>query len=55
LHRLHIAAAVVAPATLVEFRNHRKKKADVVGHPGVFDHVGLLVNEPSSNAGVLFI
>jgi len=27
----------------------------VVGHPEVFDQVGLLVNEPSSHAGVLFI
>jgi hypothetical protein len=25
-----------------------KKKADVVGHPEVFDHVGLLANGPSS-------
>jgi hypothetical protein len=31
------------------------KKADVAEHPEVFDHVGLLVNEPSSYAGVLFI
>jgi hypothetical protein len=27
----------------------------VVEHPEVFDHVGLLVNEPSSYAGMLFI
>jgi hypothetical protein len=25
------------------------KKADVVEHPEVFDHVGLLVNEPSGD------
>jgi hypothetical protein len=31
------------------------KKADVAEHPAVFDHVGLLVNEPSSYAGMLFI
>jgi hypothetical protein len=31
------------------------KKADVAEHPRVFDHVGLLVNEPSSDAGVPFI
>jgi hypothetical protein len=31
------------------------KKADVAEHPEVFDHVGLLVNEPSSFAGLLFI
>jgi hypothetical protein len=33
----------------------KTKKADVVGHPQVFHHVGLLVNEPSSYAGVFFI
>jgi hypothetical protein len=32
----------------------KTKKADVTEHPGVFDHVGLLFNEPSSGAGVLF-
>jgi len=31
------------------------KKADVAEHPEVFDDVGLLVNEPSSYAGMLFI
>jgi hypothetical protein len=31
------------------------KKADVAEHPEVSNHVGLLVNEPSSDAGVLFI
>ena len=31
------------------------KKADVVEYPGVFDHVGLLVNEPPGAAGLLFI
>jgi hypothetical protein len=31
------------------------KKADVAEHPEVFDHVGLLVNEPSSSAGLPFI
>jgi hypothetical protein len=32
------------------------KKADVAKHPDeVFDHVGLLVNEPSSYAGMPFI
>jgi len=33
----------------------KTKKADVAEHPEVFDHVGLLVNEPPSNAGVPFI
>ena len=32
-----------------------EKKADVVEHPQVFDHVGLLVNEPPGTAGLLFI
>jgi hypothetical protein len=32
-----------------------KKKADVVEHPRVFDHVGLLVIEPPGKAGLLFI
>jgi hypothetical protein len=36
-------------------RYYPKKKADVAEHPEVFDHVGLLVNEPSSAAGMLFI
>jgi hypothetical protein len=31
------------------------KKADVEEHPEVFDHVGLLVNEPSSQAGMPFV
>jgi hypothetical protein len=31
------------------------KKADVVAHPEVFDHAGLLVNEPPGTAGLLFI
>ena len=30
------------------------KKADVAEHPKVFDHVGLLVNEPPGTAGLLF-
>jgi hypothetical protein len=34
---------------------NKTKKADVAEHPEVFDHVGLLVNEPSSYAGVPFI
>ena len=31
------------------------KKTDVAEHPKVFHHVGLLVNEPPSPAGLLFI
>jgi hypothetical protein len=33
----------------------RTKKADVAEHPMVFDHVGLLTNEPPSTAGLLLI
>jgi hypothetical protein len=33
----------------------KTKKADVAEHPEVFDHAGLLVDEPSSDAGMLFI
>jgi hypothetical protein len=33
----------------------KTKKADVAEHPKVFDHVGLLVNELSSDAGLPFI
>jgi hypothetical protein len=32
-----------------------EKKADVAEHPEVFDHVGLLVNEPPDSAGLPFI
>jgi hypothetical protein len=32
-----------------------KQKTDVVEHPKVFDHVGLLVSEPPSTAGLPFI
>jgi len=32
-----------------------KKKADVVEHPEVFGHVGLLVNGPSSPAEMPFV
>ena len=32
-----------------------KQKADVAEHPEVFDHVGLLVNEPPGMAGLLSI
>jgi len=31
-----------------------KNKADVAEHPKVFDHVGLLVNEPPGTAGLPF-
>jgi hypothetical protein len=38
-------------------RRHRErnKKADVIEHPQGFDRIGLLVNEPPDQAGLLFI
>jgi hypothetical protein len=33
----------------------KTKKADVAEHPKVFDHVGLLSNEPPGMAGLLSI
>jgi hypothetical protein len=30
------------------------KKADMVEHPEVFDHIGLLVNGPPGTAGLPF-
>jgi hypothetical protein len=33
----------------------KMKKADVVKRPEAFDHVGLLTNEPSGTAEMLFI
>jgi hypothetical protein len=35
--------------------NAENKKADVAEHPKVFDHAGLLSNEPPGTAGLLFI
>jgi len=46
-----LPAAGQSPAQLVA----RTKKADVVEHPDeVFDHVGLLVNEPPATARLPF-
>ena len=36
-------------------RQPRTKKADVVEHPKVFDHAGLLVNEPLGTSELLLI
>ena len=33
----------------------KTKKADVAEHPEVFDHVGLLTNEPPGTTGLLSI
>ena len=38
----------------VRCHRERNKKADVAEHPEVFDHVGLLVNEPPGQAGLPF-
>jgi hypothetical protein len=35
--------------------NERNKKADVGEHPEVLNHVGLLFDGPSSEAGVPFV
>ncbi len=37
--------------TRIEFGN---EKTDVAEHPEVFDHVGLVFNEPTWQAGLLF-
>jgi len=37
------------------FMPRKTKKADMAEHPKVFDHVGLLVNEPPGGTGLLFI
>jgi hypothetical protein len=37
------------------FQGPSDKKADVVEHATVFDHVGLLVKEPPGAAGLPFI
>jgi hypothetical protein len=39
---------------LTPFSDPRTKKADVAERPETFDHVGLLVNEPSRKRGLLF-
>jgi len=42
------------PGILAAVPQHRKK-ADVAEHLEVFDHVGLLTNEPPGTAELLFI
>jgi hypothetical protein len=41
--------------TTIRCSSSQEKRADVAEHPGVFDHVGLLVNEPPGKAGLPFI
>ena len=43
------------PVALRHLHTAENKKAGVAEHPEVFDHAGLLVDEPSSKGGVLFI
>jgi hypothetical protein len=43
------------PRSLRLSRNTENKKADVAEHPEVFDHVGLLFNEPPGRAGLLSV
>jgi hypothetical protein len=44
-----------APPTTKRLLSPGTKKADVAEHPEVFDHVGLLFNEPPGRAELLFI
>jgi len=46
--------ARLGPGGHGRFAPPQTKKADVVEHPEVFDHVGLLVNEPPGMAGLPF-
>jgi len=46
-------AKETATRRLVLKQNH--KKADVAEHPKVFNHIGLLFNEPPGTAGLFFI
>ena len=55
---LQIAFALPAAKNSDKFEtaaDDRHKKTDLVEHPKVNDQVGLLVNEPSGRAGLLFI
>jgi len=40
---------------VITFHVRKTKKADVAEDPKVFDHVGLLANEPLGTAGLLSI
>ena len=55
LMRIRYSDEACRPANLLRTFRVTKKKADVSEHPEVFDHVGLLVNEPPGTAGLLFI
>jgi hypothetical protein len=50
-----IPAARLLPFGYQRGMSPRTKKADVAEHHAVFDHVGLLANEPLGTAGLLSI
>jgi hypothetical protein len=45
----------VFPWSSQQFRDTKTKKADVIKHPKVFHHVGLLFNQPPGMAGLLLV
>jgi hypothetical protein len=47
-----LTLAKVSPWSLQQFRDTETKKADVLKHPKVFQHVGLLVSQPPGMAGL---
>ncbi len=55
-HRLPSCVRAVRQQLVAVFStvSASKQKTDVAEHPKVFHHVGLLVNEPPSPAGLLF-
>ena len=55
-HPLKLAAGrVTDQLPLITLALLKTKKADVAEHLEVFDHAGLLVNEPPGKAGLPFI
>jgi hypothetical protein len=50
---LDLFIGLVPPATAPRYRE--QKKTDVVEHPWMFDHVGLLANGPPGITGLPFI
>jgi len=42
----------VVPWSLQQFHDTKTKKTDVLEHPKVFQHVGLLINQPPGMAGL---
>jgi hypothetical protein len=49
-----VSSIAITPNHLRPSRTAANRKADVVEHLEVFDHVGLLVNEPPGAAGLPF-